>query len=190
MPRVVLLNPTMSTLGYSVIAPRWLYVIAQATPTDLVGDPMVIDEALTNFDPKVVGPGDILGIGISTGNCFAGYRALKQAKERGATVIVGGIHATIFPDEPLEMGADAMKIHRKRRCGLAEGRRGCLEAGRLPEALRRWPRARRRAAQSEMGSARPPTVHVCDAADRGGLPEKTSASARSGSPTGASRGSA
>src|SRR5260370_40030524 len=26
----------------------------------------------------------------------------------GATVIMGGIHATIFPDEPLEMGADAV----------------------------------------------------------------------------------
>jgi radical SAM superfamily enzyme YgiQ (UPF0313 family) len=33
---------------------------------------------------------------------------VEKAKSRAATVIVGGIHTTIFPDEPLEMGADAV----------------------------------------------------------------------------------
>ena len=108
MPRVILVNPTLTTMGYSFIAPRWLFVIAQATPVDLVGDPLIVDEAITPFDPETVCPGDILGIGITSGNCTAGYRVLKEAKARGATVIMGGIHATIFPDEPLEMGADSV----------------------------------------------------------------------------------
>lgn len=108
MARVILVNPSMSTVGYSIITPRWLYVIAQATPTDLVGDPILIDEAVREFEPHFVRPGDIVGIGITTGNCIPGYRALKEAKSRGATVIIGGIHPTIFPDEPLEMGADAV----------------------------------------------------------------------------------
>jgi tRNA A37 methylthiotransferase MiaB len=95
-------------MGYSVITPRWLFVLAQATPVDLVGDPKIVDESLVRFDAKGVRPGDIVGIGISTGNCQAGYRVLREAKAKGATVIVGGIHATIFPDEPLEMGADAV----------------------------------------------------------------------------------
>jgi radical SAM superfamily enzyme YgiQ (UPF0313 family) len=56
----------------------------------------------------MVGPGDIVGIGISSGNCTAGYRILREAKTRGATVIMGGIHCTIFPDEALRMGADAV----------------------------------------------------------------------------------
>src|SRR5579862_9621201 len=98
----------MSTLGYSVITPRWLFVLAQATPADIVGDPVIVDEAIAPFNPAIVNPGDIVGIGISTGNCLPGYRALREAKARGATVIVGGIHATIFPEEPLEMGADAV----------------------------------------------------------------------------------
>jgi radical SAM superfamily enzyme YgiQ (UPF0313 family) len=108
MNKVILVNPAMSTLGYSVITPRWLFVIAQATPTELAGEPVLIDESLEEFDPQRVNPGDIVGIGISTGNCLAGYRILREAKSRGATVIMGGIHPTIFPDEPLEMGADAV----------------------------------------------------------------------------------
>jgi radical SAM superfamily enzyme YgiQ (UPF0313 family) len=108
MARVILLNPSVTTMGYSVITPRWLFVIAEATPTDLVGDPVIVDEAVAPFDPSIVQPGDILGIGISTGNCLRGYGVLAQAKARGATVVMGGIHPTIFPDEPLEMGADAV----------------------------------------------------------------------------------
>jgi radical SAM superfamily enzyme YgiQ (UPF0313 family) len=108
MAKVVLVNPAMSTLGYSVITPRWLFVIAQATPVELVGDPVLVDEAIQEFDPGMVHSGDIVGIGISTGHCLRGYEILSKAKSRGATVIMGGIHPTIYPDEPLEMGADAV----------------------------------------------------------------------------------
>ena len=110
MAKVVLVNPAMSTLGYSIITPRWLFVIARATPIELVGDPVLVDEAIQEFDGGVVHPGDIVGIGISTGNCLAGYGIVREAKSRGATVIMGGIHPTIFPGEPLEMGADAVVI--------------------------------------------------------------------------------
>ena len=108
MSKVILVNPSNATVGYSVITPRWLYVIAGATPTEFAGDPIIIDEPILRFDAAKVGPGDIVGVGIHTGNCRPGYRVVREAKKRGATVIVGGIHATIFPDEPLEMGADAV----------------------------------------------------------------------------------
>jgi radical SAM superfamily enzyme YgiQ (UPF0313 family) len=108
MGKVFLVNPAWSRLGYSVITPRWLFVIAQATPRDLVGEPVLIDEAIEKFYLGAVRSGDIVGIGISTGNCLTGYDILKKAKSKGATVIMGGIHPTIFPDEPLEMGADAV----------------------------------------------------------------------------------
>src|SRR5438132_4794366 len=108
MGKVVLVNPVNTTVGLSVITPRWLFVIAGATPTELVGDPVIIDEPITAFNPDEVRPGDIVGVGIHTGNCRPGYRVVREAKKRGATVIAGGVHPTIFPDEPLSMGADAV----------------------------------------------------------------------------------
>jgi radical SAM superfamily enzyme YgiQ (UPF0313 family) len=107
-PKVILVNPSTLTVGYSFITPRWLFVLAQATPTDLIGDPVIVDETIKRFNSRRVQPGDIVGVGITSGNCLAGYRVVKDAKSKGATVIVGGIHASIFPDEPLEMGADAV----------------------------------------------------------------------------------
>ena len=108
MPKVVLVNPSRSTVGFSFITPRWLFVIAAATPADLVGDPVLVDESLSAFDPQTIQPGDILGVGIGTVNCRPGYRVVQQAKARGAIVVVGGIHATLVPEEPLEHGADAV----------------------------------------------------------------------------------
>ena len=108
MSKVILVNPSMATVGYGIVTPRWLFVIAQATPQNLVGTPVVVDETIKEFDASIISPGDIVGISIQTGNCVAGYRVLREAKRGGATVIMGGVHATVFPDEPLEMGADAV----------------------------------------------------------------------------------
>ncbi len=106
-PQIFLVNPAHATVGISFLTPRWLFVIAGATPRNL-RDPILVDESIAKFDPSRVGKGDIVGIGITTDNCLPGYRVLRAAKRKGATVIVGGIHATIFPEEPLSMGADAV----------------------------------------------------------------------------------
>ena len=53
--------------------------------------------------------GDIVGIGIHTGNALRGYEIGKLARARGATVVFGGIHATLYPDEARQLGdADAV----------------------------------------------------------------------------------
>jgi radical SAM superfamily enzyme YgiQ (UPF0313 family) len=108
MPKVILVNPAHYTVGYSFFTPRWLFVLAQATPADMIGKPILVDESIERFDPDIVEPGDIVGIGISSGNCLPGYRVLREAKLRDATVIMGGVHPTIFPEEPLEIGADSV----------------------------------------------------------------------------------
>lgn len=52
-----------------------------------------------------VAAGDIVGIGIHTGNALRGYAIGRLVKQRGAFVIFGGIHTTLYPDEAFERGA-------------------------------------------------------------------------------------
>jgi radical SAM superfamily enzyme YgiQ (UPF0313 family) len=86
-----------------VITPRWLFVLAGATPARF-GDPRITDETLEPFDMDDVHPGDVVGIGIHTGNALRGYEIGTLARARGAIVIYGGIHATLFPDEARDLG--------------------------------------------------------------------------------------
>jgi radical SAM superfamily enzyme YgiQ (UPF0313 family) len=101
--RVHLVNPSDMSFGTAVITPRWLYVLAAATPAAF-GDAIICDETLEQFDPESIRQGDVLGIGIHTGNALRGYEVGKLARERGAWVVFGGIHATLYPEEAMELG--------------------------------------------------------------------------------------
>lgn len=101
--RVFIVNPSHFSFGVSVITPRWLYVLAAATPRKW-GDPIVVDECLEPFDDSRIEPGDVVGVGIHTGNALVGYALGKRARERGAWVVYGGIHATLYPEEAHERG--------------------------------------------------------------------------------------
>jgi radical SAM superfamily enzyme YgiQ (UPF0313 family) len=101
--RVHLVNPSDNSFGTAVITPRWLFVLAAATPA-IAGDPILVDESLEQIVPETISPGDIVGISVHTGNALRGYEVGHIARERGATVIYGGIHATLFPEEVFERG--------------------------------------------------------------------------------------
>ena len=100
---VRLINPSHVSFGIGVITPRWLYVLAAATPRRF-GDPILVDETLEPLDFATIKRGDVVGIGIHTGNALRGYEVGRAAREAGAIVIYGGIHATLYPDEPHELG--------------------------------------------------------------------------------------
>ncbi len=100
---VHLINPSEVSFGTAVITPRWLYVLAAATPESF-GDPLLVDETLAPVDPDTIQSGDIVGIGIHTANALRGYKLGKMARERGAQVVFGGIHATLYPEEAHELG--------------------------------------------------------------------------------------
>jgi radical SAM superfamily enzyme YgiQ (UPF0313 family) len=102
-PRVHLINPSDVSFGVAVITPRWLYVLAAATGTRW-GDPVLVDETIKTADLDQIAPGDVVGIGIHTGNALRGYALGRAARAQGAWVVFGGIHATLFPDEVLEHG--------------------------------------------------------------------------------------
>jgi radical SAM superfamily enzyme YgiQ (UPF0313 family) len=100
---VFLVNPSDNSFGTAVITPRWLFVLAAATPR-IYGDPILVDESLEQLDPSTIKAGDIVGVSVHTGNALRGYEVGNLARERGAWVIYGGIHATLYPDEPFELG--------------------------------------------------------------------------------------
>ena len=73
--------------------------------------------------PESIQPGDIVGVSVHTGNALRGYQVGRMARERGAWVVYGGIHATLFPEEALERGqahavvkGDGDVAWGKRRC--------------------------------------------------------------------------
>ena len=100
---VHLVNPSHLSFGVGVITPRWLFVLAAATPASH-GQPRLTDETLEPFDLESVAPGDIVGVGIHTSNALRGYEVGTLARARGAVVVFGGIHATLYPEEALSLG--------------------------------------------------------------------------------------
>ena len=76
---VHLVNPSHVSFGVGVITPRWLFVLAAATPAD-AGDPILVDETLEVIDFSTISSGDIVGIGIHTGNALRGYEVGRTAK--------------------------------------------------------------------------------------------------------------
>ena len=101
--RVHLVNPSDVSFGIGVITPRWLYVLATATPAQY-GDPIITDETLEPLDLESIQAGDVVGIGIHTANALRGLEVGRLARERGAWVVFGGIHATLYPEEAHELG--------------------------------------------------------------------------------------
>jgi len=101
--KVCLVNPSDLSFGTGVVAPRWLYVLASATPKSF-GNPYLCDESLEPFDDSLIGSGDVVGIGIHTSNALRGYEVGQIARKKGAYVVFGGIHATLYPDEAFQIG--------------------------------------------------------------------------------------
>src|SRR4026209_2029526 len=98
-----LVNPSHLSFGVGVITPRWLFVLAGATPP-AYGRPHIVDETLDPFDLESVQAGDVVGIGIHTGNALRGYEIGKDVRARGALVVYGGLDGTLCPEEAHELG--------------------------------------------------------------------------------------
>ena len=124
--RIHLINPSHVSFGVAVITPRWLYVLAAATPSRY-GDPHITDETLERVDPASIGAGDVVGIGVHTGNALRGYEVGRMARARGAFVVYGGIHATLYPDEALKLGGGHAVVKGDGDIAWGLAIQGCLE---------------------------------------------------------------
>jgi hypothetical protein len=67
----------------AVITPRWQYVLAAATPKSF-GDPVLVDETLSQVDPSSIHAGDAVGIGIHTANALPRLRDWQNGAEPGS----------------------------------------------------------------------------------------------------------
>ena len=161
------LIPAISRLASASSLPVGSYVLAAATPARY-GDPVITDETLERFDPESVQPGDVVGIGIHTGNALRGLEVGRLARERGAWVVYGGIHATLYPEEPKNSAAPIRWSRATATSSGPEALADCV-AGTPRRDLRRrtqWPPI---VSAGSLGSVPPGALYVGFGTDRSRL---------------------
>jgi len=86
-------------------APLTATMLAALTPQDLPFNITLCDASVSSVpaDKKF----DLVAISVITGTAMEGYRWAEHFKKSGATVVIGGVHATLQPDEAA-LHADAI----------------------------------------------------------------------------------
>jgi radical SAM superfamily enzyme YgiQ (UPF0313 family) len=97
--------PDAERIQFSVSTPRALPVLAAATPNaDYIRKIRLVDQSLEDFPFDEVQPGDLVGLSVYTSNVIYAYQMAEKLRERGVTVVFGGPHASIMPDEVSQHG--------------------------------------------------------------------------------------
>jgi len=111
MPRLELINvvdrevPGFSSFRISRIPPLGLAYLAAVTPPSW--QVRVRDENFHPYDPS--GDADLVGISAMTPDVCRAYRIAEACRGAGVPVVMGGIHASMNPDESLRY-SDAVVI--------------------------------------------------------------------------------
>ena len=112
--QILLISPTVDTekrTNKGLMLPQLaLYILQGLTPAS--HEVMIIEEESESIDLEQ--KCDLVAISCMTANAPRAYTLCNEFKKRGKTVILGGVHPTILPDEALEY-ADAVVV------GEAEG---------------------------------------------------------------------
>jgi radical SAM superfamily enzyme YgiQ (UPF0313 family) len=114
LKKLLLINPVGRRSGFllskiSTFPPLGLAYVAAVTPPDW--QVKILDE---NFDSFVAEEADLVGITAFTSNINRAYEIAKIYQKQGIKVVIGGIHASMHPEEAIEY-ADSVVI------GEAEG---------------------------------------------------------------------
>lgn len=112
--RILLISPTIDAekkTNKGLMLPQLaLYILGGLTPVE--HDVTIIEEETDDIDFDF--ECDLVGISAMTANAPRAYDLTKEFKKRGKTVVLGGVHPTILPEEALQY-ADSVVI------GEAEG---------------------------------------------------------------------
>ena len=157
--KVHLINPSALSFGVGVITPRWLYVLAAATP-ETYGDPDHHRRNARAARSVTVSAGDVVGIGIHTGNALRGYEigTAARAARRVRRLRRHPRHAVS------RRGARARRRARgrqgRRRPGLGSGARRLRRAARRSAIYDGGTRRRRATSCRRAGICCPPDSYM------------------------------
>ena len=168
--KVHLINPSALAFGVGVITPRWLYVLAAATP-EQYGDPIITDETLDPWDPDH-------RLGRRRRRHRHSYRqrgatATKSARSRARAAPTSCSAASTrrcIRRRRCRARRGARRRQRRRRPGVGAGDRGLRRGRAAADVRRRQGRGRRLQAGALVADAAR-QVHVGVGADRARLPE-------------------
>jgi radical SAM superfamily enzyme YgiQ (UPF0313 family) len=109
MKKLLLINPVGRRSGlllsrFSTFQPLGLAYVAAATPSDW--DVKIADE---NFDEIQLEDADLVGITAFTSSIIRAYEIAQIYRKRKIKVVIGGIHASMLPDEARQF-ADAVVV--------------------------------------------------------------------------------
>src|SRR5919108_1791949 len=88
-------------------APLTLTTLAALVPDDLHAEITIQDEGVQPLDLDF--DADLVGITAITGTSLRAYRIADLLRAKGHTVVLGGVHATLLPDEAARH-ADALVL--------------------------------------------------------------------------------
>jgi radical SAM superfamily enzyme YgiQ (UPF0313 family) len=80
--------------------PLTLPTLAALVPDDLGADVRCFDEGIEDIDPAL--DADLVGMTVITGTARRAYELAAGFRSRGITVVLGGPHVTLLPDEAQE----------------------------------------------------------------------------------------
>ena len=109
MKKLLLINPVGRRSGlllsrFSTFQPLGLAYVAAATPPN-----WEVEIADENFDEIQFEDADLVGITAFTSSIIRAYEIARIYRKRNTKVVIGGIHASMIPDEARQF-ADAVVV--------------------------------------------------------------------------------
>ena len=87
--------------------PLTLTTLAALIPEELDVSLQILDEGISDIDLDL--DADLIGISAITGSSCRSYELADHFRNRGATVVLGGVHPTLLPDEA-QQHADSVVV--------------------------------------------------------------------------------
>ncbi|MCK4666050.1 B12-binding domain-containing radical SAM protein [Candidatus Dependentiae bacterium] len=84
-------------------APLTLTYLAALIPDDINVDLRILDEGVESLSSLQFEP-DLVGMSVMTGTAPRAYYLSEKFREKGAKVVLGGVHPTLLPDEAKKYG--------------------------------------------------------------------------------------